>query len=122
MQLTKVLKTNPREIASKIVDNINNEYKVFVHQYVREDLIDLYGFISEEEKELFLKLISVSGIGPKSALSILASGTVNEVVKAIENRGIFYRVTVYKPHIFNPNTTIGTIHNPILSTLNFSDF
>ena len=70
--------------------NLNNEYKVFVHQYVREDLIDLYGFSTQEEKELFLKLISVSGIGPKSALSILASGTVNEVVKAIETRNDAY--------------------------------
>ena len=35
--------------------NLNNEYKVFVHQYVREDLIDLYGFISEEEKESEMK-------------------------------------------------------------------
>ena len=55
---------------------LNQDYKVFTHQYVREDIIDLYGFISEEEKDLFLKLISVSGIGPKSALSILATGTV----------------------------------------------
>ena len=70
--------------------SLNNEYKVFVHQYVREDLIDLYGFSTQEEKELFLKLISVSGIGPKSALSILASGTVNEVVKAIETRNDAY--------------------------------
>ena len=70
--------------------SLNKECKVYVHQYVREDLIDLYGFISEEEKELFLKLISVSGIGPKSALSILASGTVNEVVKAIESRNDAY--------------------------------
>lgn len=69
---------------------LNQECKVFVHQYVREDIIDLYGFSSEEEKDLFLKLISVSGIGPKSALSILATGTVREVVKAIESRNDAY--------------------------------
>ena len=61
---------------------LNNEYKLFTHQYVREDILDLYGFSSEEEKELFLKLISVSGIGPKTALSILASSSVNNVIKA----------------------------------------
>ena len=69
---------------------LNSDYKVFVHQYVREDLIDLYGFGSEDEKELFLKLISVSGIGPKSALSILATGTVKEIVSAIESRNDAY--------------------------------
>ena len=45
--------------------SMNQEYKVFLHQYVREDIIDLYGFQQEEEKDLFLKLLSVSGIGPK---------------------------------------------------------
>ncbi len=70
--------------------NLNKEYKVYVYQYVREDMIDLYGFISEDEKDLFLKLISVSGIGPKSALSILATGSVNEIVNAIEARNDSY--------------------------------
>ncbi|MCM1131369.1 MAG: Holliday junction branch migration protein RuvA [Anaeroplasma bactoclasticum] len=70
--------------------SLNKEYKVYVYQYVREDVIDLYGFISEDEKDLFLKLISVSGIGPKSALSILATGTVSEIVKAIEARNDAY--------------------------------
>ncbi len=65
---------------------LNNEYKLYTHQYVREDVLDLYGFNSEEEKELFLKLISVSGIGPKTALSILASSSVNNVIKAIGER------------------------------------
>lgn len=70
--------------------SLNKEYKVYVYQYVREDIIDLYGFISEDEKDLFLKLISVSGIGPKSALSILATGTVSEIVRAIEARNDAY--------------------------------
>ncbi len=70
--------------------SLNKEYKIFLHQYVREDAIELYGFITEDEKDLFLKLISVSGIGPKSALSILATGSVSEIVKAIENRNDAY--------------------------------
>ena len=69
---------------------LNDEYKIFTYQYVREDIIELYGFMTFEEKELFLKLISVSGIGPKSALSILATGTVNEICNAIENRNDAY--------------------------------
>ncbi len=70
--------------------SLNQECKVYVYQYVREDIINLYGFQTEEEKDLFLKLISVSGIGPKSALSILATGTVKEIVKAIEERNDVY--------------------------------
>ena len=66
--------------------SIGTEYKIFTYQHVREDEISLYGFLAEEEKDLFLKLISVSGIGPKSALSILATGSVNEIVRAIEAR------------------------------------
>ena len=69
---------------------LNEKYKVYTHQYVREDVLDLYGFMAEEEKDLFLKLISVSGIGPKSALSMLASGSVKEIVNAIENRNDVY--------------------------------
>ena len=47
--------------------------KIYLHQIVRENEIVLYGFSDFNEKQLFLKLISVSGIGPKSALAILPS-------------------------------------------------
>jgi Holliday junction DNA helicase RuvA len=69
---------------------LNEDYKIYTYQYVREDQNDLYGFLSDDEKELFLKLISVSGIGPKRALSILASGSVSEVIRAIESRNDAY--------------------------------
>ncbi len=69
---------------------LSNNYKIYTYQYVREDIIELYGFLEFEEKELFLKLISVSGIGPKSALSILATGTVSEICNAIESRNDVY--------------------------------
>ena len=61
-----------------------DEVKVYLYQKVSEDAIDLYGFKTYEEKELFLKLISVNGIGPKSALSILATGDVSGVINAID--------------------------------------
>ena len=77
-------------VPNPYIYKIDTEYKVFTHQYVREDILDIYGFITEEEKELFLKLISVNGIGPKSALSILATGTVTEIVNAIESRNDVY--------------------------------
>ena len=49
--------------------------KLFTYLSVREDAMDLYGFASAEELKLFQQLISVSGVGPKAALSILSAGT-----------------------------------------------
>ena len=63
---------------------LNDEVKIHLYQKVSEDAIDLYGFKTYEEKCLFQKLISVSGIGPKSALSILATGDVDGIINAIE--------------------------------------
>jgi holliday junction DNA helicase RuvA len=59
--------------------------RVYTYHYVREDLIALYGFQNREEKTLFTKLLNVTGIGPKGALAILASGNPQQVIQAIEN-------------------------------------
>lgn len=61
-----------------------SEKMIYTYHYVREDIIALYGFSSREEKGLFTKLLSVSGIGPKGALAILASGNPVQLVQAIE--------------------------------------
>ncbi len=57
---------------------------IYTYQHVREDAIKLFGFRSREERALFEKLLNVSGIGPKGALAILASGVPQQVVQAIE--------------------------------------
>ncbi|RZI49348.1 Holliday junction branch migration protein RuvA [Lactococcus kimchii] len=69
---------------------LNNEAKIFVHQVIREDAHTLYGFINEAEKALFLRLISVSGIGPKSALAIIAAADNEGLITAIDNNDIKY--------------------------------
>lgn len=69
---------------------INNEYKVFIYQHITEDENTLYGFKSIEEKDLFLKLISVKGLGCKMALPILAVGEINGIMDAIERENILY--------------------------------
>jgi holliday junction DNA helicase RuvA len=61
------------------------EVRVYTYHYVREDLMALYGFKTREEKALFTRLLNVSGIGPKGALAILASGVPDQVVQAIES-------------------------------------
>lgn len=60
------------------------EVLIYTYQYVREDEISLFGFLSMEEYELFIKLITVKGIGPKTTLNILAKASVNDIVTAIE--------------------------------------
>ena len=69
---------------------IGNEYKVYVYQQVAEDINALYGFKTLEEKELFLKLISVKGLGCKMALPILAVGSTDGIMDAIEREHILY--------------------------------
>lgn len=69
---------------------IGNEYKVYVYNKIAEDEYSLYGFITKEEYELFLKLISVKGLGAKLALPILATGSINGIVDAIERENILY--------------------------------
>ena len=68
----------------------DNEYKVYVYQYIREDEQSLYGFKKKEEKELFLKLIEVKGLGPKMALPIIAMGSISGISDAINRENILY--------------------------------
>ncbi|OFZ82380.1 MAG: Holliday junction DNA helicase RuvA [Bdellovibrionales bacterium RIFOXYD1_FULL_53_11] len=56
---------------------------LFVHTHVREDVLDLFGFKTKEEKEIFHALLSVSGIGPKGALNVLSGAEPAELVSAI---------------------------------------
>lgn len=63
------------------------EVKFFCHLHVREDALDLYGFLTEEEMRFFELLISVSGVGPKSAIAILNVAELKELSAAVkENR------------------------------------
>ena len=68
----------------------NEEVTMYVYQSITENDMRLYGFSSEEQKNLFLMLIKVKGIGPKSAVAILASGEVNDIINAIENANTKY--------------------------------
>jgi Holliday junction DNA helicase RuvA len=67
---------------------LSETVKMYLHHHVREDQDTLYGFDTKEARNLFEDLISVSGIGPKSALSILASGKPDQIEYAIENQDV----------------------------------
>lgn len=68
----------------KFQSELDTELLVHTYQHVREDAIILFGFETEDEKYLFTKLISVSGIGPKSGLAILSGAEPNEFIAAVE--------------------------------------
>ncbi len=69
---------------------IGSEVKVYLYQQIKEDENSLFGFKTNEEKELFLKLISVKGLGCKMALPILAVGSIEGIMDAIERENILY--------------------------------
>lgn len=76
----QILTPNPFVFSGKKGSSLT----IYTYQHVREDLIALYGFETNTEKQIFKKLISVSGIGPKGAMAILAFGDPEQVVRAIE--------------------------------------
>lgn len=69
---------------------LQQEIAIYTHQVIREDAHLLYGFESESEKEVFLRLISVSGIGPTTALAIIAVDDNEGLVQAIDQQNITY--------------------------------
>lgn len=69
---------------------IGKTYKIYVYNHIREDEYSLYGFKSMEEKDLFMKLINVKGMGPKVASGIFASGSIKGVVDAINKENLLY--------------------------------
>src|SRR5215510_3396140 len=69
-----------------------SDISIDVHTHVREDVIALYGFSSRRERMIFEKLMTISGIGPKLAVSILSGGSVEDLVGAIR-RGDLARLT-----------------------------
>ena len=69
---------------------LNEDYKIYTYLHVRDDIRDLYGFTTIKEKDLFLKLISVKGIGPKTALAVIGSAEIEKVIEAIESKNSKY--------------------------------
>lgn len=67
---------------------VGGEVALHIHTHVREDMIALYGFLRSAEKTLFEKLITVSGIGPKLAITILSGMAADEMVNAIRGNDI----------------------------------
>jgi len=65
--------------------DLNESLSLSIHTYLREDAIQLFGFSTQQEKDAFVLLMTVSGIGPKSALGILSALPVSDLVSAIQS-------------------------------------
>lgn len=70
--------------------NLDEIYTIYLYQHVREDEESLYGFKLVDEKNLFLKLIGVKGLGCKTALPMIATGSIGGIIDAIERENILY--------------------------------
>ena len=75
-------------LANALSQKMNAELFLYTYQHVREDAILLFGFIKEEDYEVFMRLINVKGIGPKTAQTMLSVCSGKEMIEAIENDDI----------------------------------
>jgi len=75
-----------------VLPDLGAEVSIDIHTHVREDVIALYGFSTRRERVIFEKLMTISGIGPKLAVTILSGGSVEELIGAIK-RGDLARLT-----------------------------
>lgn len=74
--------------------NLSESTSLSVHTHVREDAIQLFGFLTSQEKDAFVLLTSVSGVGPKLALSVLSALPVSSLVSAIQSGDVAKLTTV----------------------------
>lgn len=70
------------------LSDVGSPVSLLIYTYVREDTLQLFGFCTQQEKELFLHLINVSGVGPKLAVTILSGLSVDELVMAIRTNAV----------------------------------
>jgi len=77
-------------VANPYYYKLEDKYTIYTYNSIREDEYSLYGFKNKEELNLFLKLISVKGLGPKMALPMFATGSINGIIDAIDRENILY--------------------------------
>ncbi|HXN05616.1 MAG TPA: Holliday junction branch migration protein RuvA, partial [Nitrospiria bacterium] len=68
--------------------DLKNSLSLHIHTHVREDALSLFGFMTPKERDLFLLLLGVSGIGPKLAMTILSGLSFSELVQAVQKEDL----------------------------------
>ena len=81
-------------VSPNLLKTLGESIKLFTHTHVREDLLELYGFLDMADLKLFEYLISVSGVGCKTALGIFAVGSRKDIVKAITSNDVSFFTSV----------------------------
>lgn len=85
--------TVPTTVLSKI-NGVGDEIKLFTHTHVREDVLELFGFTDPSDLKLFQYLISVSGVGCRTAIGIFSVGSRNAIIQAISDGDVSFFTTV----------------------------
>jgi Holliday junction DNA helicase RuvA len=83
----KILEKHPNQVIVETA-GVGSEVKLHIHTHVREDALALFGFLTGEEKTIFERLISVSGIGPKLAITVLSGLPTSDLIYAIRNGAV----------------------------------
>lgn len=73
---------------AELQTRMGKEVTLTIHTHVREDAFHLFGFLDRNEKQLFLSLLKVNGIGPKLAINILSGATTNQIMDMIDNEDV----------------------------------
>ncbi len=81
-------------VSSNVSSAIGQSIKLFTHTHVREDVLELYGFLEPQDLKLFEYLISVSGVGCKTALGVFAVGSRSQIVGAIATNDVGFFTSV----------------------------
>lgn len=100
------------DVLSKVTE-LGSGLKLFTYTHVREDVLELYGFSKYSDLKLFEALINVSGIGPRTAISIFANGTGDEIVRAIINADVSFFSGITRLGIKNAQKIIIELKNKV---------
>lgn len=84
----------PQELLVYSSQNLGEKLKLFIHTHVKEDALELFGFTTQSDLILFEHLISVSGVGPKTALNVFSAGEAAQISKAISSNDVEFFTSV----------------------------
>lgn len=101
----------------KTLNGIGDKVKIFTYTHVREDILELYGFSTQSDLKLFELLLSVSGIGPKTAIGVFAVGSAGEIQQAIITGNVDFFTTVPRLGRKNAQKIIIELKNKLGSTV-----
>jgi Holliday junction DNA helicase RuvA len=107
----------PETIYAKL--SLGNVVKIFTYTYVREDALDLFGFLEAEDLGLFENLLTVSGVGPKTALSIFSFGERKDIIEAIIKGDVTFFTSVPRLGTKNAQKIIIELKNKMGSGTDF---